>query len=471
MPQSIRKIATTEIKLLLRDGVFRTAALFLGAAVLVGLAAGASHYHRQQGLNQQAAQREQTRWLSQPPRDPHSATHFGQTAFHQLGLLSAFDSGVDPYAGVSVFLESHKRNFPRFPWSADAARLSGPGHFTAATAWRILLPLFIIVMAHGAISRERESGILALLLASGVSQWKLMAGKFLGYLAALAAIAVPLAVLTAAVLAFLSPLSSGGDWLARGAALGVAYALYALVFLALTLAVSAILPSTASARTVLLAFWVLSALVVPRAVTDLSQMAFPTPTSIEVEQAMNSDPDRMFGARRRAELTKTVLAKYGVQSIKDLPINFNGLISQTAEEHSNGLIDRHYGLVQAAYRNGVRWIATWSWLSPALAMDGVSMALSGTDLAHYEHFLTSSEEHRRLMVRMLNREQEIHPTKAGERPFRAGETVWQAIPTFAQQQPEVRWSMQANSISFGALGIWFLLASGALVAAVNRRWM
>jgi ABC-2 type transport system permease protein len=469
--QSIRKIASTEMALLLRDGVFRTAALFLAAAVLIGLAAGASHYHRQQGLNQQAAQREQARWLNQPPRDPHSATHFGQTAFHQLGLLSAFDSGVDPYAGVTVFLESHKRNFPRFPWSADAARLAGPGHFTAASAWRILLPLFIIVMAHGAISREREEGILGLLLASGVSQWNLLIGKFTGHMIAIAAVAAPLAILTAASLAFLSPLASDGDWFLRGLSLALFYSLYALIFLALSLAVSAALPSTAAARSVLLSFWVLSSLVVPRAITDLSQTAFATPSSIEVEQALNSDPDRFFGAKRREELTKTVLAKYGVQSTKDLPINFNGLLSQTAEEHTNGLIDRHFRLIQDAHRNGVRWIASWSWLSPALAMDGVSMALSGTDLAHYDHFLNSSEEHRRLMVRMLNEEQARHPVKAGERSFRADSSVWKTIPTFDQRYPDAAWSVRSNRTSFAALGIWFLLAIGVLVAAANRRWV
>jgi ABC-2 type transport system permease protein len=468
---TIRKIAFTEISLLLRDGVFRLAAIFLGVAVLVGLIAGAIHYNRQQGLNLEASKREQARWLSQPPRDPHSATHFGQTAFHQLGLLSAFDSGVDPYAGATVFLESHKRNFPRFSWSADAARLSGPGHFTAATAWRILLPLLIIVIAHGAISRERENGTLGLLLASGVSYRDLLMGKFFGYLIAIAAVAMPLALVTTAVLAYLSPLSSEGDWLVRGLCLGLSYALYAQIFLGLSLALSVVLPSTAAARSVLLSFWVLSALVAPRAITDLSQMAFPTPSSIQVEQAINSDPDRFFGAKRREELTKAILAKYGVQSTKDLPINFNGLLSQTAEEHTNGLIDRHFRSIQDAYRNGMRWIASWSWMSPTLAVDGVSMALSGTDLAHYDYFLNSSEEHRRLMVRMLNEEQARHPVKSGERAFRADFSVWKLIPSFEQKFPDAAWSVRSNKTSFTALGLWFVFSTGLLVAVANRRWV
>jgi ABC-2 type transport system permease protein len=470
MPNSIWKIAKTEVRLLVRDGVFRAAALFLTAAALAALLAGVSHYRRQQRLNRQATMREQVRWRNQPPRDPHSATHFGQTAFHQLGLLSAFDSGVDPYAGVTVFLESHRRNFPRFPWAADAARMPGPGHFTASTAWRVLLPLLIILLAHGALSRERESGMFGLLLSSGVSPRSFLMGKFLGQGLAITAVALPLALATAAAIWLVSPISPPGDWLPRAFGLALAYAAYGFAYLAITLAASAMLPSTAAARALLLAFWAVTALVLPRVLVDISQTLHPAPAGIEVEQAIANDPDRLFGPKRRAELTHEVLAKYKVESIKDLPVNFNGLVAQKAEEHSNQLIDRHFRLLEDNYRAAARWVASWSWVSPSLAIDGVSMALSGSDLSHYDYFLQTSEDHRRMMVRMLNEEQARHPVREGEKSYRAGAQVWQSIPTFNIHYPRLGWAVTSNMASFLALGGW-VAACGVILAWIGgRRW-
>jgi ABC-2 type transport system permease protein len=462
-------IARTQLTVLWRGGGFRAAALLLTVGVLAGIVSGVSHYSRQQMLNRQAAEREHARWMSQPDRDPHSATHFGQTAYRELSLLSAFDSGVDPYAGIAVFLEAHKQNVPRFPWAADAARLPGTGHFTASTALRLLVPLFLILLAHGALSQERESGILALVSATGAPSATIVFGKFAGLALGAAAVVAPLVLIAAIPVALVSPVAPTGDWFLRVLGLAAAYAAYSFVFLALALAVSGLARSTSASRILLFGFWAVTVLIAPRAVADLSQWVYPPPSALEVETGMANDPDRITGAKRYEAFKSSVLAKYGVKTVAELPVNFSGLTNQYAEERTNRLIDIHFGKLAQAQKNGARWIAMASWVSPAVALDGASMALAGSDLAHYNRFVELAEAHRRLVVGKLTEFQINHPVKAGTTRAKAGREVWASIPTFRHTIPGADWAVRESATSFAALVLWAVFGAAALLFTAHRR--
>ncbi len=439
----------------------------LAAAAIVGLVAGVLHYRGIAQTTGAAIARESARWLAQPPRDPHSATHFGQTAFHRRSVLSAIDSGVDPYVGVSVFLEAHKRNLPRYPWSADTPRWSGLGHYTAATALRLLMPLFLVLLAHGAIVGERERGTLAMAVASGVAPAAIVMGKLMGVALALGAILVPFCAASATTLALVAATPARADWVARAAGLVVVYLLYAFVFLAVALLVSARARTTAWSRAALFAFWAVTALVAPRVVPELASWAHPVPSALELRKALDEDPDRYLGIKGRDEFRRTVLADYGVTAVDQLPVNFDGLWAMKSEEHTNRLIDEHYSALDRALAASARIIALGSVLTPTLAIDGVSMALAGSDLAHYHRFLYEAELHRRTMVRLLNEDLARHPD-ARRAGYQSGRDVWASIPTFDLLPPDLLWSLNQARAPLVALIAWVVLAAILLLYAARR---
>lgn len=463
------RIARHEWTNLRRAGLFRLGALLLVSAAVLGLAAGGAHDARLEATRVDAAAREEARWNSQPRRDPHSASHFGQSAFHARSPLSAIDSGVDPYVGVSVFLEAHKRNFPRFPWVADTARGQGLGHYTAATALRVFLPLFIILLGHDLIAGERERGTLALLATTGARPWTLVLGKLLGIGAALALVAIPVIAAGGLTLALVSRADDirmpFTDLWPRALALIAAYGAYSFVFAAITLAVSAWARSTRAALALLLAFWAVSALVAPRAVADVAQLRHPVPSAIAFERSYADDPDGRPGGREAYEAFKQqVLHEYGVSTVADLPVNFSGLLAKRSEAKSARLIDRHFGELQAIYDATTRFYARASWLGPTMAVDAVSMAMAGSDLAHYGRFLEAAEQHRRAMVGALNDDLVRHPPRDGE-AYRAGAELWRRIGTFAAPAPSWRWALGESTSGLAALAVWMLAAFAALAGA------
>lgn len=461
-------IAKNEMRDLTREGIFRVSAGLFALALLAGLIAGATHYRRVQSVVDQAVERERTRWLNQPPRDPHSATHFGQTAFHANAPLTALDTGVNPFAGSAIFLESHKRKFPRFAWVADAAQMPLLGHFSAATVLRLFLPLLVILLAHAAFSREREAGRFGLIAATGVSSKTYVGGKFIGVAALLAVVLVPAVLLLATTAFGVSRESTSADFVWRTLLFGLSYGLYTLVFLSLSLAVSACVATPATGRIILVSFWVVSTIAAPRAITDVAYWRHPTPRVMEFDQAIAEDPSRGMGAKRYEAFKQEILKQYGVSKIEDLPVNFSGLTALYAEERTDQLIDRHFKALDTSFAANARWVGAMSWLSPTLAMDQVSMSLAGSDLAHYLHFLNSAEAHRRVMVRMLNEEQRDHPRKAGEKAFRADAAVWQRIPTYRYQTPNVRWAIKQQRVALTAFGGWILFSCLCLWFAVRQ---
>ena len=100
---------------MLRDGRFRVLAVVVLAISAASVAAGWRHYVDIQRQHAQAQQATRDQWLGQPPKNPHSAAHYGLYAFKPKTRLSMVDTGIDPYVGVAAWLEAHKQNEFRHP--------------------------------------------------------------------------------------------------------------------------------------------------------------------------------------------------------------------------------------------------------------------------------------------------------------------------------------------------------------------
>ena len=250
---------------LARDGRLRVLALALLALLLAALASGWITAQRWQADVAAASGQDRAAWLAQDARNPHNAAHFGQMAFKPAGALSFFDPGISATVGRGVLMEAHNQN-PATLRAAEegSGRLGG---LPAAWLLQLGLPLLVVVAGHGLWAGERESGTLRLQLVQGGRWWPLLLGKA--------------AALSLVTLAMWLPLALGiwalGGGLRAALAL-LAYAGYAWVWVALTLAVSASVAQARSALAVLLALWLMSALVLPRVVADIAERLHPSPS-------------------------------------------------------------------------------------------------------------------------------------------------------------------------------------------------
>ncbi|MEO1368164.1 MAG: DUF3526 domain-containing protein [Acidobacteriota bacterium] len=471
--RALRVVAAKELRESLRDGRFRLLAASVFLLLAAGLSTGWLETREAHRAIDGARHAERTTWLDQGPRNPHSAAHFGNYAFKPRPALASLDRGVDAYLGTAVWLEAHWQDPFALRPAEDRTAVQRFGELTAAFTLQVLAPLLIIVLGFGTVAGERERGTLRQLASLGLGPRTLVLGKGIGLGAALGLVLVPAAVVAAALAAGAAPGGEAeGGGLSGGLALFGVYAVYFVTWLALVLAVSSWADRARTALVVLLGFWMLQALVVPRLVADLAERTHPIPTPRAFFAAIAEDSARGMDGRgtpaeRRQALEGRVLAEYGVDSVAELPINFAGLALQDSEEHANLVYDKHYGDLWGRYLAQERLHLWGAALSPRLAVRSLSMAVAGTDIARHRHFADAAEQHRRKLVKFLNDDM---TENAGEASFGylADEALWEASPTFSYRPPDLGTALGRQGPAFAWLGAWLLAGFGLAALAVRR---
>ncbi|AEP13768.1 DUF3526 domain-containing protein [Chloracidobacterium thermophilum] len=460
-------IARQEFRGLLRDRRFRWLCSAVGLCLLAVLIVGWQQTQtvRAQRTAANAVAREH--WVTQPPKNPHAAAHYGVYAFKPQTALAFVDIGVDEHAGVVAFLEAHKRH-DLTGAAAQDGRTQRLLALTAAGVLQYLLPLLIIVLAFDALAGEREHGTLRYLLSLGVRPRTLLAGKLAGIGAALGVALLPAAVSSFLLLWWLED----APWdFVRLALMVVSYLLYGFIFLALTLAVS----SRWSARMTLLGmltFWAVSSFVVPRMVTDLAARWYPTPARAAFDAAVAHDIRQgIDGHNPQEERLKAfearLLAQYNARRLEDLPINPAGLLMQESEEHSNQVYAHHYARLWSAFERQVALHNAAAVVAPVLAVRSLSMALAGTDVFHHLDFADAAERYRQPLIKTLNEDWAYNSTLATDETYVADTRLWTSVQPFTYTPPPLTLALKRQWLALAWLGGWLGFSLLALSSAAR----
>ncbi|MCG8604605.1 DUF3526 domain-containing protein [bacterium] len=458
----ITKIAKKEFIEMLRDGRFRWTSGMILLLLLVALGTGWQHAEKAQRDRDAARVSDRETWLAQGPRNPHSAAHFAHYAFKPTPFLSYVDRGLNSYLGTSIWLEAHYQDPAGFRPAEDANSLQRFGELTAAWTLQYLIPLLIIILAFASFAGERERGTLRQLKSLGLSGRHLALGKMLGVAAALAIVLTPSTIIAVAILGLSSIPESFAYVAPRLTAMTIVYLLYFTAFLAVALAVSAKARSARLALLSLLGFWIGSSLLLPRLAAEVAESIHPTPTVAAFGEGIRTDVREGIGGqnssqKRRAALEDSLLQKYGVDKIEDLPVNFAGIRLQASEEYSNLVFDKHYGDLWQTFANQEEVQMLASLLSPTLAVRSLSMGLAGTDLHQHRHFADAAEQHRRKIIKQLNDDMIEH---AGDQDFAylADPALWAKVPQIEYQSPSFPWVLSRYMGQFVILVGWCLMA-------------
>ncbi|MGQ0620487.1 MAG: ABC transporter permease [Panacagrimonas sp.] len=461
-------IARRELLDTWREGQVRLTCAILLGLLLLALGVGIQHWHRGETARV-AAQTEDLRiWRSQGLLNPHHAAHFGRYIFKPVGPLAFVDEGVNPYAGSAVYLEAHKQTPSRARPADDAALLPVFGELTAALVLQLLVPLLIILVAFAGFSGERESGTFRQVLSVGVPRRRLVIGKALGLTAALAIILLPLTLIgaTAILLAGLDHGDTGIDLL-RLVLLSLSYLLYFTAFAGITLAVSARASSSRASLVLLLGFWLLASLLLPRLAVDAADHFAPVPTVSAFAKAVAEDIKNGVSGHdpedaRLDAVKQELFKKYGVSRVEDLPINFDGIDLAEGERYGNIVMDRHFGALWRQYGRQAEVQRAFALLSPIVALRPLSMALAGTDLTVHRSFTEQAEQYRRLTIQQINDYYTAHGQYNVWTETSGGPELWAQAPPFEYSPPPLSASLAPQAADLALLFAWSL---GALLLA------
>jgi len=407
---------------------------------------------------------EQQRWSQQGQKYPHAAAHYGVYVFKPLSALAALDPGIEHYVGASVWLEAHKQNELVYRPANDEAGVSRQFRLHPAFVMQVLAPMAMIFLGFGMFAGERERGTLAALRINAAPLGALAMARGAVLLCLAMALLAPACVAVGIVEWRMDNRSPFSDGPQRAALFALGYLLYLCTWAALIAGISAWARSLRSALALLIGLWALTALVAPRSAAELAQLAAPLPSmqafraALDDALGMPDDPDQ---ARRDKE---QLLREHGVSDVKDLPFNWAGVSIQRGEEHGDSIFDAHYGRLFDAMRRQSDTAALAGWLSPSVALAGLSAAAAGSDTAHHIQFVNSAEQQRRAMQKVLNQAIADHKEHDGQR-YDGDQSLWDRVPPFRMNyQP-----LDAGVLLRHLLPLLVLFAASLLLCATGLR--
>ncbi|MDX2143841.1 MAG: DUF3526 domain-containing protein [Rhodospirillaceae bacterium] len=464
----IASIARKEFIAALRDGRVMWSAAIFAVMLIAALASAAQRYAdiSQERAAAQAIVNEQ--WQNQGEKNPHAAAHYGVYAFKAVTPLSFFDTGVSSFTGVSIWLEAHKQNMAEGEPARDATAIARFGELTGAFTLQMLLPLLVILLAFASFAGEREQGTLRQVLAMGVSPLDLLFGKALGAAAAVGLFIAPIMVLGLIGLA-MAP--DGLAFFGNGMVVAALYIIYAVIFLFLTLAVSAAADSSRTALVVMVAFWAVSSVALPKAASDAARLVHDTPTAIAFQRAVAADLETGVDGKsldaQVNERREATLRLYKVDAVEKLPINFQGIVLGLQEQMSNAVFDKHFGQLNGLMLRQQGIFEAMSALSPRLAVQLASMELSGTSLGAHLDFAAQAEAYRRNLIDTMNKAMTMNSSGANPE-YRAGPELWGQVGPFNFTHPGLTASLSKLGPSFMVMFLWLVASVIAAVMAVRK---
>jgi ABC-2 type transport system permease protein len=463
--RTIGLIAARDFRELVRDGRLLWTGGLIVVLLLVALAVGWERQAVLQAERVTAQALDYDDWLAQPARHPHDAAHQGMHVFKPEPPLSIIDPGIGPYVGSTLWLQTHHQSETKFRPAQDATGLQRFGMLSGAWVLQVLVPLLVIILGFNAFAGEREQGTLRQVMSLGVSARSLLVGKALALLWASAILLLPAALSGAAAALLQSEPSRLGDTTARLVSLGLGYVAYIGIWVFVVLAISARIRTSRMALIALLGTWIASAVLLPRAVSDLSDVAFPTPSRTEFNGALDADLDK---AQRRVWREE-----FGVGSAwsPDLPLNQWGIALVKNDHAGYAVFDRHYAELWDNFERQRHAQELSGLVAPTLALRSFSMAMAGTDFAQHRHFASAAEQHRRTIQNLVSADLVEHADPIGDAHFtyNADKSFWAKVPRFDYRTPSVGFAWRAAWFSAVVLLVTLLLSALAAVALAPRR--
>lgn len=467
-------IIKKEVKSALREKLILALGSIIVLLLGVALYAGYLSYQQQRAIIAEKQHEKREEWLNQGDKHPHIAAHYGTFVFKPKTVLSLFDFGLDAYTGTSVYLEAHYQHEFMFRPAQDHSSMIRFGELSAALVLQVLVPLLIIFLCFSSFTRERESGTLKLLLSQGVSFSELICGKVIANGVMLLGILLPF-VLAFSVVAglMLEGQQTITDVWVRVSLLGLMYMVYLFLFVAFSVWVSLRSTTGRNALLVLLSFWIFFTVLMPKTVANLSESFYTLPSMREfkaqIQEAKINGLDGKSPRSVRIEaLAQEYVTKYGVDSVEQLPVNFEGVMMQAGEDYGNKIYDHYLGELQTIFYDQNRLGSIASLVNPYLAIQHLSMMLCATDIHTFYHFEDEVEEYRRELVRKMNQDMAENSEYGKFYGYKAGSDLWEEIGDFTYQAPGAKKLLSHYWMEVMSIVAWLMLVLMLLINA-NRK--
>ena len=460
-------IIINEWKMFLRDKLFVFSTAFFIFSLLVVVLLGTIQNRKQQNYRNEAQEHVRNQWDSLEAMNPHSAAHYGSYAFKPLSVLNSMDSGINDFTGNVIKLEGHVQNEIVYSEASQALSISKFGKLKSSLILQYVIPLFLIFLAYGSITSEKETQRVKLLVLQGISITKLTFAKSLsiwmyGFL---------LLVTTVAIQSMINVTDL--ELFSRLMLIIVSYGFYYYIISSLTVYFSAILKNNTSALSSILAIWIMWTIFLPKIWGNTVEKIHPLPSRQNLKADMKEDRSKGIDGhnprdKRREDLKEKILEEYGVDSLKNLPINFDGIVMQKDEEYGDQVWDKHFGNNYNILSKQKFMYQLSGFLNPFASLQSTSMGFCGTDMIHHLDFLRKSEDYRRYLIKTLNDAHAFGGSKTGDWGWTVDSSFFKSVEGFAYVTPKINEKIKYYFIDLVALLFWGIFITVLIRFRINK---
>ncbi len=437
--------------------------------LLLSVLLGIQQTQEQTQRYEQAQSELRQQWENIEAMNPHGAAHYGTYVFKPSNLLSSLDDGVNSVTGNVLRVEGHVQNEIVHSEASQMQSVSKFGKLKSSLLLQYILPLLLLFLAFNSISSEKQSGRLKLLVLQGATPSSLIWGKTLSvWLYGMA-----LLTLTVMVYAFLNLGSITTEIVNRTLFFYLSYTLYYFVISGLTVLISARWQNATVALTSMLGIWILWTIFLPNILLSSVEQWHELPSRNEFQTAMREDRSKGIDGHNPAdergkELEEQTLVEYGVDSVSQLPINFDGLRMQADEEYGNQVWDKHFGHLRDVLAKQKQTYQLAGIFNPFISLQNASMGFSASDNLHHQEFLVQVEGYRRNFIKILNDEHAFGGSTTGDWGWEADNDFFKSVPDY-EYQPVSLSAVFPNYIpDLLLLSVWTILVSLLLVFGTKK---
>ncbi|MEM8891062.1 MAG: ABC transporter permease subunit, partial [Bacteroidota bacterium] len=299
------------------------------AVLLVAIIMANYQISKQAKAHHEAKHHLRAQWESIEAMNPHGAAHYGTYVFKPSNLLSSLDEGVNGITGNMIRVEGHVQNEMVHSEASQMQAVSRFGKLKSSLLLKYIIPLLLIFLAFSSVSTEKQSGRLRLIVLQGGNASKLVLAKSL----AIWFYGIMLLLIVMISYSLLNLQSMDSNILQRAMGFFAVYALYYFIVCGLTTFLSARWQNPTLALTSMLGIWMVWTVFLPNILMSSVEKWHPLPSRNEFKTAMKEDRSKGIDGHnptdeRANALVESVLAEYGVDSLSQLPINFDGIRMQ-----------------------------------------------------------------------------------------------------------------------------------------------
>ncbi|MXZ01997.1 ABC transporter permease subunit [Candidatus Poribacteria bacterium] len=263
----------------------------------------------------------------------------------------------------------------------------------------LVMSFMAILFTYDAISGERETGTLSLLMANSVPRATVLLGKFMG---AFLTILIPLFIgvlLNLMIVNASKMVSLSGDEWARVGIIFLTSAVYISIFLWLGLFISSQFSNSSSSLLMLLLIWIVFVVLIPNTMGVLASGFKQVPSRSEISRIEKAKEDEIDTRHKEGDK----LYRTGSPSDQPPKIEVLGMWADYLNEHADAkssINDEHLNKQFAQ----IEFTQQITRLSPAAIYKYAVESLSGTGFARHKRFIQHARRYRQQFVDFIKSE-------------------------------------------------------------------